>query len=373
MPGLLRDLIALEVELAPGPGEPTPAEYRGRFPGQAAEVGRRLRRDLTGAGGRTSAIEPEPPGHRRQPPLRPAGPPEQLHRPRCPAGAFNSWCADRSRRLGEILRGARRLSRRAATRSWRRWSRSTSGSTATTRRGAWRPSARSARSRRRCPGSPTPTSRPASPASPTAPATGTTTRPDRQLRRRGRASTSAGTRFRILRPHARGGLGEVFVALDTELNRDVALKEIQAQFADDPRHRARFEFEAEVTGGLEHPGIVPVYGLGHTPDGRPYYAMRFIRGDSLKEAIRRFHQAERAARSRSGPERAGIARVAGPVHRRLRRDRLCPQPRGAAPRPEAGQHHAGQVRRDAGGRLGPGQGARAAASPSGRSGGRSCR
>ena len=40
------------------------------------------------------------------------------------------------------------------------------------------------------------------------------------------------------------------------------------QFADDPRFRARFEFEAEVTGGLEHPGIVPVYGLGHT-SGRP--------------------------------------------------------------------------------------------------------
>ena len=47
--------------------------------------------------------------------------------------------------------------------------------------------------------------------------------------------------------------------------------------------------EAEVTGGLEHPGIVPVYGLGSYADGRPYYAMRFIRGDSLKEAIERFH------------------------------------------------------------------------------------
>src|SRR5262249_17611842 len=50
--------------------------------------------------------------------------------------------------------------------------------------------------------------------------------------------------------------------------------------------------EAEVTGGLEHPGIVPVYGLGTYGDGRPYYAMRFIRGDSLKEAIDRFHADE---------------------------------------------------------------------------------
>jgi serine/threonine protein kinase/lipopolysaccharide biosynthesis regulator YciM len=106
------------------------------------------------------------------------------------------------------------------------------------------------------------------------------------------APSAIGTRFRVLRPHARGGLGEVFVARDTELNRDVALKEIQDRYADDPRYRSRFEYEAEVTGGLEHPGIVPVYGLGHTPDGRPFYAMRFIRGDSLKEAIRRFHHAE---------------------------------------------------------------------------------
>src|SRR5262249_53242020 len=46
-----------------------------------------------------------------------------------------------------------------------------------------------------------------------------------------------------------------------------------------------------ITGRLEHPGIVPVYGLGHYPDGRPFYAMRFIKGDSLKEAIEHFHQA----------------------------------------------------------------------------------
>src|SRR5207253_2684466 len=45
----------------------------------------------------------------------------------------------------------------------------------------------------------------------------------------------------------------------------------------------------EVTGGLEHPNIAPVYGLGTYADGRPFYAMRFIRGDSLKEAIERFH------------------------------------------------------------------------------------
>ena len=102
-------------------------------------------------------------------------------------------------------------------------------------------------------------------------------------------ATSDGQRFRVLRPHARGGLGAVFVALDTELHREVALKQILDDHADDPTSRQRFLLEAEVTGGLEHPGIVPVYGLGTYGDGRPYYAMRFIRGDSLKEAIEHFH------------------------------------------------------------------------------------
>src|SRR5262245_57094608 len=105
-------------------------------------------------------------------------------------------------------------------------------------------------------------------------------------------ATSDGQRFRVLRPHARGGLGAVFVALDNELNREVALKQILDHHADDPVSRQRFLIEAEITGGLEHPGIVPVYGLGSHADGRPYYAMRFSRGDSLKEAIESFHADE---------------------------------------------------------------------------------
>jgi serine/threonine protein kinase len=93
----------------------------------------------------------------------------------------------------------------------------------------------------------------------------------------------------VLRPHARGGLGAVFVALDEELHREVALKQILDSHANDPTSRHRFVNEAEITGGLEHPGVVPVYGLGTYADGRPFYAMRFIRGDSLKEAIEQFH------------------------------------------------------------------------------------
>src|SRR5262249_18744412 len=97
-----------------------------------------------------------------------------------------------------------------------------------------------------------------------------------------------------------GGLGEVFVAEDTELHREVALKQIQASHAHDRASRARFVLEAEITGGLEHPGVVPVYGLGCYADGRPYYAMRLIRGDSLKQAIDRFHEADVPGRDPGG-------------------------------------------------------------------------
>jgi Flp pilus assembly protein TadD/tRNA A-37 threonylcarbamoyl transferase component Bud32 len=104
-------------------------------------------------------------------------------------------------------------------------------------------------------------------------------------------------RYRVLRPHARGGLGEVFVAEDTELHREVALKQLRPGRGDDPASRSRFLLEAEVCGRLEHPGVVPVYGLGTDPEGRPYYAMRFIQGESLHEAIRCFHAGDEGAQA----------------------------------------------------------------------------
>jgi hypothetical protein len=70
------------------------------------------------------------------------------------------------------------------------------------------------------------------------------------------AGVAVGTRFRALKKHARGGLGEVYVAADDELDREVALKEIRDRYADDPNAQARSIQEAEITGRLEHPGTV---------------------------------------------------------------------------------------------------------------------
>jgi serine/threonine-protein kinase len=102
----------------------------------------------------------------------------------------------------------------------------------------------------------------------------------------------ASERYQPVRLHARGGLGEVHVAEDAELHRPVALKRIRPEQADDPDSRRRFLREAEITARLQHPAIVPVYGLAADQHGRPAYAMRFVEGESLESAVRRFHESK---------------------------------------------------------------------------------
>jgi eukaryotic-like serine/threonine-protein kinase len=108
------------------------------------------------------------------------------------------------------------------------------------------------------------------------------------------STASAGTaaeagRYEVQCEYALGNLGKISIAHDSQLNRQVALKEMLPQHMKKPSVCARFLREAEITGGLEHPGIVPVYGSGAFPDGRPFYAMRLIQGENLQDAIRRFH------------------------------------------------------------------------------------
>lgn len=96
-------------------------------------------------------------------------------------------------------------------------------------------------------------------------------------------------RFQIVRALAKGGIGQVSIAEDLELHREVALKEIQAKYLNSEDLRRRFLIEAEITGRLEHPGVVPVYSLGKSSEGTPFYAMQLVRGESLSDAIRSVH------------------------------------------------------------------------------------
>jgi serine/threonine protein kinase/Flp pilus assembly protein TadD len=107
-------------------------------------------------------------------------------------------------------------------------------------------------------------------------------------------------RYTLSRLHARGGIGQVWLALDCDLGRQVALKELRPERAGDTAHWARFLEEAKVTGQLEHPAIVPVYELARrSADGQPFYTMRFVRGRTLSEAIRDYHR--RRAAGAAGP------------------------------------------------------------------------
>ena len=98
------------------------------------------------------------------------------------------------------------------------------------------------------------------------------------------------SRVENLHFYKRGGLGELYVGRDESLQRQVAIKFIQSQYADNPDTRSLFVSESEITARLDHPGVVPVYGLGHTPEGRPFLVMRLIRGNTLDEALEEFHR-----------------------------------------------------------------------------------
>lgn len=119
--------------------------------------------------------------------------------------------------------------------------------------------------------------------------------------RRFQLAALASQRYTVGPLIAEGGLGRVSQARDHELGRTVAFKQVKDRFATDPDSLRRFLFEAEVTGQLEHPGIVPVHSLGCDARRRPFYAMRMIGGESLQAAIRNWHGESGGGPAKGGP------------------------------------------------------------------------
>src|ERR1700722_18589308 len=91
--------------------------------------------------------------------------------------------------------------------------------------------------------------------------------------------------YRITARLGAGGMGEVFLAEDTRLDRKAAIKFLPADLADDPDRRRRFLTEAKAASALNHPHVCVVYDVGETEDGLPFIAMEFVEGQSLSELV----------------------------------------------------------------------------------------
>ena len=94
---------------------------------------------------------------------------------------------------------------------------------------------------------------------------------------------SALEEFEVTELVGRGGMGAVYRAMETRLGREVAIKLLAREAGADPEFAERFAREAQVTAKLDHPSIVPVYGVGYDALGRCYYSMRLVRGRELGE------------------------------------------------------------------------------------------
>ena len=97
-------------------------------------------------------------------------------------------------------------------------------------------------------------------------------------------------RFKLVNNFASGGLGKIWLAHDGRIRREVAFKELLPRALKSPTAVSRFLEEAQITGQLEHPGIVPIYELGFQANGTPFYAMKLVRGETFEDAIAAYHK-----------------------------------------------------------------------------------
>src|SRR6266849_1304857 len=90
--------------------------------------------------------------------------------------------------------------------------------------------------------------------------------------------------YEILAPLGAGGMGEVYRARDTRLERDVAIKVLPSSYSDDADRLRRFEQEARAASALNHPNILTVHDIG-TQDGAPYVVSELLEGETLRSRL----------------------------------------------------------------------------------------
>jgi serine/threonine protein kinase len=127
-----------------------------------------------------------------------------------------------------------------------------------------------------------------------------------------------GTRYDLVEKIGQGGMGTVYLVRDRELDRPVALKVLNA-LPDDAQTRDRLVHEARIIARLEHPSIVPVHDSGVLPDGRFFYAMKWVRGKRLdEEAERPCMLTERLQLFQKVCDAVAFAHAHGIIHRDLK-------------------------------------------------------
>jgi WD40 repeat protein/serine/threonine protein kinase len=91
--------------------------------------------------------------------------------------------------------------------------------------------------------------------------------------------------YEVIEQIGHGGMGVVYRVRDSDLDRNLAVKVLRRDRQGNPQYEQRFQEEAQILGQLQHPGFVPIHRRGHLPDGRPYFTMKLVMGQTLAQLL----------------------------------------------------------------------------------------
>src|SRR5262245_35904127 len=136
-------------------------------------------------------------------------------------------------------------------------------------------------------------------------------------------------RYQIISPIGSGGMGEIYLAQDTRLNRKVAIKLLPERYTQDPERLRRFEQEAQAASALNHPNIITIFEIGEV-NGRHFIATEFIEGATLRRrmALAKMTISEALDIASQVVSALAAAHSAGIIHRDIKPENIMIRPDG---------------------------------------------